>query len=348
MANDKLKQNFKDIANSIRAKTGKNGTIKAEEMSAEIDSIPVGIEPEGTKEIRNNGDFNIREFENVHVDVPGATTKELFEANANGTYDIAEYANVKVDVPNPSTGTKDIVANGNYDVTAFANANVNVPDQTYTPNRWYPTNSSGEIREQEAFAPDETVGYSFYHNTPTELPSLEYGCAYYIHNSGMVLDMDFEHQGSATQLNYIGDIYTSEEPVIKFTSSNYHYEGSPVYCRQDDIYMESLSRSSVSSGGLYTGSGYGSGNYYYEGDDPLTNATPAGNVAGLVYCQYPLDYYSSYGGGPQQLSTGWYIGHQSSSTDYSAYECFSEYNLGIGDSVEVTLDEQTFTITRTA
>lgn len=124
-----LKKNYKAIADAIRHKTGHLGSMTPNEMPDEIESIDIGIEPTGTKSIRANGSqINIREYEFVDVDVPGATTKDTFEATVNGTYDIADYANVHVAVPNPSTGTKQITANGNYDVTEFANANVAVPN----------------------------------------------------------------------------------------------------------------------------------------------------------------------------------------------------------------------------
>ena len=103
MANEKLKQNYKDIANSIRAKTGENGTIKAEEMPAKIDGIPTGVEPEGNLDITANGEYNIR-LKNT----------------------------VNVNVPNPSTGTKNITTNGDHDVTAFATAHVAVPQPSGT------------------------------------------------------------------------------------------------------------------------------------------------------------------------------------------------------------------------
>ena len=94
MANEKIKQNYKDIANAIRAKTGENGLITAEEMPSKIEGIPT---PEGTTTI-----------------------------TTNGTHDVTEFAVANVNVPNPSTGTLNITENGNYDVTEKAGVNVNV------------------------------------------------------------------------------------------------------------------------------------------------------------------------------------------------------------------------------
>ena len=86
------------IANAIRAKTGENGTMTAEEMPAKIESIETGITPSGSLNITANGD-NI-----------GVTTK----------------ATVNVNVPNPSTGTTYITTNGTHNVTNYAYADVSI------------------------------------------------------------------------------------------------------------------------------------------------------------------------------------------------------------------------------
>lgn len=99
MANESIKQNYKNIANAIRSKTGENGLIAAEDMPGKIAAIETGITPTGTKSITANG---------------------------NGI-DVTAYAAVDVYVPNPSTGYIDITENGNYDVTEKASAHVNVP-----------------------------------------------------------------------------------------------------------------------------------------------------------------------------------------------------------------------------
>jgi hypothetical protein len=95
MANDKIRKNYKDIANAIRSKTGENSLISAEEMPQKISEIETGIEPAGTKEIISNGEFNIRDFEKVDVNVP-----------------------------NPSVGNKQITTTEQVNVTEFATAQV--------------------------------------------------------------------------------------------------------------------------------------------------------------------------------------------------------------------------------
>lgn len=99
MANEKIKQNYKDIANAIRAKTGENGLMTAEEMPTKIGSIETGITPSGTKNITSNGN----------------------------DIDVTEFAAVNVNVPNPSTGTLNIWENGDYNVTNYAYAHVSTP-----------------------------------------------------------------------------------------------------------------------------------------------------------------------------------------------------------------------------
>jgi hypothetical protein len=130
--NNKVTQSFKDIAQAIRNKTGDEGKMTAADMPEKIEAIPVGINPEGTKEISANGEFNVREFESVNVSVPGATTKDKLDVTENGEYNIAEYARVDVNVPNEipegyvkPEGTKYI---GSDDVSRESSTTIDVAD----------------------------------------------------------------------------------------------------------------------------------------------------------------------------------------------------------------------------
>ena len=62
-----LGETLKAIADSIRSKTGKTGSILSGDMSKEIDSI---VTPNGTKEITENGTFDITAYASVAVNVP--------------------------------------------------------------------------------------------------------------------------------------------------------------------------------------------------------------------------------------------------------------------------------------
>lgn len=112
MANEKIKQNYKNIANAIRSKTGSNGLLTAEEMPGAIESIETGITPTGTINITSNGN-NI---------------------------DVAQYAKADVNVPIPPgyiipSGTKGITSNGNdIDVTSYASVDVNVSSVPTIPD----------------------------------------------------------------------------------------------------------------------------------------------------------------------------------------------------------------------
>ena len=117
MANEKIKNNYKDIANAIRSKTGSTAPMSAEDMPSKI-SEDLAKKPEGTKSIT---------------------------ANANNI-DVSTFEKVDVNVPNPSTGTLSITENDTYDVTSYASVDVNVESGTVLdPDYIYATDDSGEV-----------------------------------------------------------------------------------------------------------------------------------------------------------------------------------------------------------
>lgn len=116
-----------------------------------VKPVPGGyILPEGTKEIDENGTYDIKRYESVDVDVPippgYIIPTGTLEITENDDYDITEYAGVSVDVPIPPgyiipSGTKEIIENGTgIDVTEYADVDVAVPDpplqdKTVTPTK---------------------------------------------------------------------------------------------------------------------------------------------------------------------------------------------------------------------
>lgn len=100
MANEKIKQNYKNIANAIRAKTGENGVMTAEEMPDKISAIETGITPTGTKSITANGDnIDVTNFAAVDVNVPGYPEPTgTYYINSNGEYNVKDYALANVSI----------------------------------------------------------------------------------------------------------------------------------------------------------------------------------------------------------------------------------------------------------
>lgn len=58
-----------------------------------------GIEPTGTKQISENGTYDVTEYAQASVNVPGIIPTGTKEIRANGTHDVTNYARAVVNVP---------------------------------------------------------------------------------------------------------------------------------------------------------------------------------------------------------------------------------------------------------
>lgn len=113
---------------------------KKQEISADIKNVVAYNPAKGTKEITENGKFNIKDFEFVNVEVLSSNAQEKqVKYIENGNYEILpdefktlSKVSVEVEVPippeyiNPS-GVLNITTNGNYNVREKNEVNVNVP-----------------------------------------------------------------------------------------------------------------------------------------------------------------------------------------------------------------------------
>lgn len=100
------------------------------EIELEKENITIGEFPEGTLNITENGEYNIKSYANVDVDVPvGVFPSGTLDINENGVYNVTEYkeANVDIAIGVFPSGTIDIIQNGEYDVAEYEKANVNLP-----------------------------------------------------------------------------------------------------------------------------------------------------------------------------------------------------------------------------
>ena len=122
------------ILSAINTKLTAKGSTAADtldEVAGKINAIPTGgVTPTGTKNITENGTYDVTNFASAAVAVPepsGSTT-----ITTNGTHNVKDYASATVNVPTGSspTGTIEITTNGTKDVANYASAEVNVPTGT--------------------------------------------------------------------------------------------------------------------------------------------------------------------------------------------------------------------------
>ena len=103
-----LDSDLASVADAIRAKSGGSSELDfPSEFVSEIESIPTGGSPTGTKQISIN-------------------------QNGTTTENVADYASAEINVNVPASevdsGTKSISSNGTHDVTGYASASVAVPN----------------------------------------------------------------------------------------------------------------------------------------------------------------------------------------------------------------------------
>lgn len=134
-----------------------NGTYTADDGYDALSSVTVNVpSPEGTREITENGVFDVEEYEKVEVHVPQPSGTTII--TENGTHDVNGYAAAVVNVPNvipdgyiQPSGSVTITENGTHDVTDKAevivevegSAEANLIEKTITANGTYNASTDG-------------------------------------------------------------------------------------------------------------------------------------------------------------------------------------------------------------
>lgn len=119
---------------SIGGKSHRNLAAQVEENTKDIKYLlDNGVLPEGTKNIEENGEYEVKKYANVNVQVPiGIFPTGTKLITTNGNFNIEEFANVFVNVAGGTEpiGTINITENGEYNVRDYETANVQVPQRS--------------------------------------------------------------------------------------------------------------------------------------------------------------------------------------------------------------------------
>lgn len=121
-------QTLKNIADSIRAKSGKTDLMLPSQMSDEITNLPSGG-VENLDAVLTEQEELIATLQATLADkAANIKPTETLEITENGTHDVTNYASAEVNVPVGifPEGTLEITENGTYDVSTYASANVSV------------------------------------------------------------------------------------------------------------------------------------------------------------------------------------------------------------------------------
>lgn len=152
---------FKDIANSIRSKTGSVSNYYPTEMANAINNISGGGSNLGTKSITSNGVYNASDdsldgYNSVTVAVPMPTfNTDVLNVSANGVYNAVTsgldgYTEVNVQVPSSgsfNTTNITVTSNGVYNAQlsgydGYGEVNVQVPTNGISPSDYFITYSN--------------------------------------------------------------------------------------------------------------------------------------------------------------------------------------------------------------
>ena len=101
---DNLSNFCTDIADAIRSKTGKTGTIKASNFDTEIKNI-TSTSPTGTVTLtENNTLYSVSNYQYAKTAIP--TPTETINITSNGTFDVSNYGTANVNVEGSSSDSK--------------------------------------------------------------------------------------------------------------------------------------------------------------------------------------------------------------------------------------------------